>query len=203
MTPRKTKITRELILNTAFEIVRDKGINAITARKIAYEINCSTQPVYSTFNNMEELKNEIVNKASEYGLSKILSYKETGYVSLDMGLGYLDFAAREKELFKILFSSENIVFDNENDKYIFDIELQIKQMRKDPNFKKINKDQIKNILKKLWIFTHGIATMLVNDSFKAPREEIITMLTETYNSLLINELIKNGQYEEAFNSCKK
>ena len=54
--PPKVKITKEDIIKTAIDIVRDKGADAINARNIASVLNCSTQPIFSNFDNMEELK---------------------------------------------------------------------------------------------------------------------------------------------------
>ena len=46
------RITKERILKAAAEVVRKEGAEALNARRIAAEIGCSTQPVYSQFRNM-------------------------------------------------------------------------------------------------------------------------------------------------------
>ena len=51
----KLKITREAILKGAAEVVRKEGEQGLNARRIAKELRCSTQPVYSQFRNMEDL----------------------------------------------------------------------------------------------------------------------------------------------------
>ena len=40
------KINKEGILEAAYNLARREGIAAITARKLAKEISCSTQPIY-------------------------------------------------------------------------------------------------------------------------------------------------------------
>ena len=46
------KINKEGILEAAYNLARREGIAAITARKLAKEISCSTQPIYENFVDM-------------------------------------------------------------------------------------------------------------------------------------------------------
>ena len=55
--PPKVKITKEDIIKTAVELVRSNGAEALNARAVAAELNCSTQPVFSNFATMDELQN--------------------------------------------------------------------------------------------------------------------------------------------------
>ena len=61
--PPKVRITKEDIIHTAVEIVRRDGTGAINARVIAKELNCSTQPVFSNFATMEDLRYAVVAAA--------------------------------------------------------------------------------------------------------------------------------------------
>ena len=54
--PPKAKVTREMIIDTAFEIIRNTGIETVNARTVSKELNCSTQPVMYHFKTIEELK---------------------------------------------------------------------------------------------------------------------------------------------------
>ena len=47
--PPKTRITKEMIINAGFEIVRFDGVEALNARNIASKLSCSTQPVMYCF----------------------------------------------------------------------------------------------------------------------------------------------------------
>ena len=61
--PPKVKITKEEIINTAVNIVRNSGAPAINARTIAAILNCSTQPIFSNFATMDELRLAVLEKA--------------------------------------------------------------------------------------------------------------------------------------------
>ena len=59
--PPKQTITKEMIIAAAFDLVRQKGKTALSARNIAAALSCSTQPIYSCFSTMKDLE-EIVTK---------------------------------------------------------------------------------------------------------------------------------------------
>lgn len=54
--PPKIKVTRESIVATAVDLVRSEGAQALNARRIAAALGCSTQPIFSNFAVMDELK---------------------------------------------------------------------------------------------------------------------------------------------------
>ena len=61
--PPQPKYSKEEILNIAFETVRKNGYNSLTARDLAASLGTSTRPIFTAFENMEQLKNEILIKA--------------------------------------------------------------------------------------------------------------------------------------------
>ena len=62
--PPLQKTGKEEIVNAAFDIVRREGKDSLNARALAGRLGISTQPIFSNFRNMEELKAEVVKKAS-------------------------------------------------------------------------------------------------------------------------------------------
>ena len=63
--PPKVKITKEDIINTALSLVRQEGVSAINARCVAAALGCSTQPVFSNFESMEQLQRATATAAYE------------------------------------------------------------------------------------------------------------------------------------------
>ena len=63
---RKEQISKQMILEGAFELVRQQGIEMLTARKLAAHIGCSTQPIFRVYSNMEELEKEVFVKAKTF-----------------------------------------------------------------------------------------------------------------------------------------
>ena len=54
--PAVRKVSKEQIIDAAVEVLRDNGFSAINARSVAKKLGCSTQPIYFSFKNMDELK---------------------------------------------------------------------------------------------------------------------------------------------------
>ena len=98
--PPKVKVTKEDIINAAVDFVRNSGAQAMNARTIASALNCSTQPVFSNFASMDELRLAVVERADklcqEYLRREVESGEFPAYKA--NGMAYIRFAKEEKEL---------------------------------------------------------------------------------------------------------
>ena len=84
------KITKDMIVDAALEIFRAEGFDAVTSRRVAFKLGCSTQPIYFEYKNMDELKNDIVKKVVGQ-LNEIFSsgYKKISEDEMQKNLGIL------------------------------------------------------------------------------------------------------------------
>ena len=84
--------------------MRRQGAEALNARAVAGVLGCSTQPIFSNFATMEELRLAVVTEADRLCNDYIRREVEGGnyppYKS--SGMAYIRFAKEEKELFKLL-----------------------------------------------------------------------------------------------------
>lgn len=99
--PRKPSVTKEAMVEGAFQLVRRHGHEALTARALASELGCSTQPIMYQFPNLSELRELVYQRADAYHTQYLLE----GTDLLDIGLRYVRFAAVESPLFRLLFQS--------------------------------------------------------------------------------------------------
>ena len=60
--PPKEKIVKEDILAAAVKLVREQGEEGINARAIAAKLGCSTQPIFSNFASMDEVKAAVIEE---------------------------------------------------------------------------------------------------------------------------------------------
>ena len=96
MPPRK-RIFREDILKATVRLVREEGPPALSVRNIAKALNCSTQPIYSEFEHMDALREELMAYIRvQYLRENADSYKQ-------VALSFLHFAQREKNLFQLVY----------------------------------------------------------------------------------------------------
>lgn len=104
--PPKTRITKEMILDAAFEIVRREGIENVSARAVAKKLDCSTQPVMYNFPTAESLRKAVCKKADEFHMQYIMDVKNRFELPvLEIAVSYVRFAAEEPRLFKCLFQT--------------------------------------------------------------------------------------------------
>ena len=75
---RKETITVARILETAFAMTREEGFANVTARKVAARAGCSTQPIFRTYKNMEELWSAVYLKAISFFQDYYGLYPRTG-----------------------------------------------------------------------------------------------------------------------------
>ena len=103
--PPKVKITREMILNAALALTREQGFEAVNARNIAAELECSTRPIFTAYQNMEEMKEDFLEFAYSFYCSYVEQYEKESGVEADLlwPLSYLSFAQDEPNLFQLLF----------------------------------------------------------------------------------------------------
>ena len=105
--PAVKKISKEAAIDAAVEVLRKEGFSAVNARSVAKELGCSTQPLYCSFGNMEELKAALTERAIQMHTRRVRESLRTHegndsrYSSY--GMGFVKFAAEEKQLFRWLY----------------------------------------------------------------------------------------------------
>ena len=105
--PPKARITRDMILDAAFDLVRQRGHGSLNVRTLARELGCSTQPILYNFATVEELMDALYRKADDFHTAYILPRTGEGPDALLMlGLNYVRFGHEEKHLFRFLFESD-------------------------------------------------------------------------------------------------
>lgn len=177
----KLQITREGILKAAAEVVRKEGVEGLNARRIAAELGCSTQPVYSQFKNMAELCVALRETAAGEYRRRIDGYlrgcPQNGRYEA-YGLGYVRFAREERGLFRFLNS-----FDRESappraeEPYLADIIADMK------NLYGMDEARALAFHGDMGIYSYGLALQLANGRASLSDEEITERLRVEFYAL--------------------
>lgn len=182
--PPKAKFQREEIISAGFEIVRKDGWKALTARALGAKLGSSVCPIFTIFQNMEEVQGEVEETAKarykeyvEKGLKETPAFK-------GVGMQYIAFAQNEPQLFQHLFMEKqkdtlNItgilpIIEESYDNILASIQ----------NGYGIEKALAEKLYRHLWIYTHGIATLCATQMCNFTKEEISQMMTDVFVSLL-------------------
>lgn len=104
--PAVRKVSREAIVDAAVAVLREGGASAVNARSVAKKLGCSTQPIYLSFQSMDELKAAMTQRAIALHTQHVresLRVREHGSRYSCYGMGFVKFAAQEKHLFRWLY----------------------------------------------------------------------------------------------------
>ena len=177
--PPAQKTGKDEIINAAFDIVKEKGFCNLNARAIAKMLGVSTQPIFSNFKNMEDLKMEIVRKASSFYFAMLEEEEKSGKYSpyKARGMGYIRFAREEKNLFRLLF------MDKRSSDVKFPTDDASKEIEIISDSLSFSEDKASRMHALLWFFVHGIASLIVTESLEISEEDISAALTDTYLGL--------------------
>ena len=178
--PPKIKVTKDDIINAAVDVVRNSGAQAINARTIASALNCSTQPVFSNFATMDELRLAVVEKADilcqaymqrEVECGEFPAYKANG-------MAYIRFAKEEKELFKLLYMRDR------SSELIPEATEQTDKMESIIHHNTgLGGVDAKLFHLEMWAYVHGIATMFATGFLDLDWELVSKMLTDSYQRI--------------------
>ena len=178
---RKESITKQMILDVAFEMAREEGLQSITARHVAERANCSTQPIFRSFVNMDELTGDVYDRAVAFFQAYYDAFpKPLKAPFCNLGMAYVAFAREEKELFRMLFVPEKPrkslyeILNGENENVKAEIIKAKEQGCVDPGA----------LFMKIWIFIHGAACMAMTGDYDLSDEETKTMLESVCKSFL-------------------
>ena len=181
--PAKAKVTKEMIIDAAFEIARKTGAENINARTVSQKLNCSTQPVIYHFSTIEELKKAAYAKSDGVHTEFLMSIQESQKgVMLQIGLNYIRFAVEEPHLFRFLFQSGFLIEKNLLE-MIDSPELVpvISAMREASG---MGMAQTKKAFLTVSMFAHGYASMIANNSVEYDEEMIKAHLEQAYRGAI-------------------
>lgn len=177
---RKETIKKNFLIDTAFLMAKQEGLENVTARKLAAKAGCSTQPIFRLYENMEDLWQEIFMKSMTYFS---FYYERCPKIQADpfvnLGLAYIQFAREEKELFRILFLS-----DNRYGKSMYEI-LNGEKGIIAGEITKAKQEGCSNpgeLFTRMWIFIHGAACMTITGDYDLDETETRKLLKEAYQS---------------------
>lgn len=176
----RKQITKEQILATALEMVRADGMDSINARSLAKKLNCSTQPIYLSFSSIGQLKEAVVieiwNVFTSYLNTAIPTTPNNPYSGF--GVGYRQFARKEKEFFKFLFLQGNNPSQNDVASPYFQKSIELIMAET-----KFSYDKALKMHLAIWTFVHGVATMLATSNPDIKEENICELISDIYEAL--------------------
>lgn len=177
--PPKVKISKDQIVDAALEMVRGDGKLTLNARSLASALGCSTQPIFSNFENMETLRESVIARAYKSYFSfierELATEKYPPYKAF--GMAYIRFAKEEKGLFKVLFMRDRT---GEDLSPAPDFEASVRMIMDANGF---SKETAMRMHMEMWVCVHGIAVMHATSFLSVDEELVSGMITDVYQGV--------------------
>ena len=182
--PPRAKITKDMVIDAAFEIAREAGGENINARTVAKKLNCSTQPVMYHFATVDELRKAVYAKADGYHSEYLMNIESLQKgVILGIGLNYIRFAVEEPHLFRFLFQSN--FFNGKTLIEMIDAGELMPVLLAMQGEAGGSIEQVKEIFLTIFLFAHGYAGIIANNSLKYDEELIKSHLKRVYRRAML------------------
>ena len=194
--PPRPKVSRDEIINAAYEIMEESGIEAVVAREVGKKLGTTTGPIFTFFSGMDELKEEVYQRGlrgvTEY-LEDAIEYKPA---FKEFGLRWIRYAKEHPHVYSMVFLMEGPqrevtgVFNK-------DFVSVIDPLRKDvaESFD-ISIEQADNLINKMAVYAQGVASLCITTKVDIPEEELSYNFSEMALSLVAGFRIKDGKLDE-------
>ncbi len=178
----KARITKDMVTDAAFAVVRREGAWALNARSISRELNCSTQPVLYYFSSIEEIRQATFQKAEQFHTAYFMNVQgELDNPLLEIALRYIRFAEEEKHLFRFLFQSDCFINRNLSDWSGEDkLAPVIALMQSQTGLPEAS---ARALFLSIYLTMHGYASMFAGNCLNYDEAEVIRTLIRTYSGV--------------------
>ena len=172
----KKVITKEQIVEVACQIVAESGMDGLNMRDLAKRCGCSTQPIYLSFANADDLKREVAKEMAacydRYIFDEIESKRYPEYKAT--GMAYIRFAKEQPQFFKYLFMRDR------SHEAIDEAATEFQREANRLSQYGVYTDKATAFHTHMWVYVHGIATMYATGFLNWDWDTVSELLTDEF-----------------------
>ena len=182
----KQKITKDMVVNAAFELARAGGMDQVMVKSIAEKLGCSVQPIYSYCKNMDGLRNDVANQARQFIQEYMAAHIDKNDLFSSTGRAYVKIAKEEPHIFRIFVFQQRENINSLEDLYKSEANPRMAEtIAKDLN---ISVKTAKQLHLNMLIYTIGIGTIFSVTTPGIPAGEIYLQQEKAYQTFLKDAL---------------
>jgi len=194
--PPRPKYTREEIIDAAYELMEEQGIEAVVAREVGKKLSTTTGPIFTFFSGMEELREAVYFK----GMKVVCDYLEEALnytpAFKSFGLRVIEFAKRYPNVYHLVFLYYG-PHKKSTELYNNDLMKVIEPMKKEVEvFFGLDYEQATDVVEKMAVYAQGIASFIIISRLDFPDEKISRDLSLMCLSLVAGWKIKRGDLDQ-------
>lgn len=187
----RQRITKEMVVDAAFEIARNSGMEQVMVKNIADKIGCSVQPIYSYCKNMDGLRQDVIERVNCFIQEYVVRHIEKDNLFRSTGRAYLQLAQEEPHLFAIFILHRRRGISSLNDLYRSETNPHMADMI--AGELGIDAERAKQLHLNMLIYTIGIGTIFSVTTPGISAEEIYAQQETAYEAFLRQALGKEEQ----------
>lgn len=188
--PPKPKFTREEVTEAALALVREQGIEKLTARDLGMRLGSSTRPIFTAYTGMDEVRRTVQEKAKEV-FDAYMAVAESYNPAYKMrGMQWVRFAREEPRLFQLLFMQRSAAPMNLNEAVravLFGKEQDIAIITRDYH---ATPRQAERLFNQMWIYTYGLCVLCATGVCCFTDDEVAERLGEEFRGMV--HMVRNG-----------
>lgn len=178
----KQRITKEMVVDTAFELARNNGMEQVLVKNIAKELGCSVQPIYSYCKSMEGLRQDVFERVKLFIQKYVEEHIDENDVFRSTGRAYIQMAKEEPNLFKMFILHERKGISSLSDLYQSETNPGVAGFIADKL--NISVEQARRLHLNMLIYTIGIGTIFSVTTPGISTDEIFTQQETAYEAFL-------------------
>lgn len=177
----KQKITKEMVVDAAFELAKEGGMEMVLVKNIAEKLGCSVQPIYSYCESMEGLKQDLMVKTADYFRKYVIDHLDRNDVFRSTGKAYISLSKEEPNLFRLYFMRKRTDIVSIQDLYNKESNPEVTSFV--ARTLHISIEKAKELHLHMIIYTMGIAFILATSGADIPAGEISAQMDKAYRAL--------------------
>lgn len=178
----KQKITKEMVVNAAFELAREGGMEQVMVKNIAEKLGCSVQPIYSYCKNMDGLRMDVAKQVRHFIQEYMAVHIDKNDLFHSTGRAYVQIAKEEPHILKIFIFQERTNISSLEDLYQSEANPRIPQtIASELN---ISIEQAKQLHLNMLIYTIGIGAIFSVTTPGISADEIYSQQEYAYQAFL-------------------
>ena len=182
--PRSAFFSKETIAAAGLEVVRQHGIEALTARALGKQLGCSLSPIFTVFKDMDEIHTAVRQAAADLFADYVKDVLDYQPAFKEYGMRLIRFAKEQQNIFQLFLERGNSLLENAP-------LMALKCLDEIKESYQLTDKQILILYRQLWAFTCGIAVLATQSPEDYPDEVISGMISTQFISTL--SFLKSGR----------
>lgn len=187
----KQKITKAMVVEAAFELAREQGLEEVMVKNLAEKLGCSVQPIYSYCRSMDGLIQDVYRRSERFMQEYLKEHVDKEDFFRSTGHAYIQMAKEEPNIFKMFILHQRERIATLDDLYHSETDPNVAQFIAERLHIDVEKARL--LHRNMMIYTIGIGTILATTSPGIPMEEIEAQLETAQQAFLTQALVQSGE----------